>query len=153
MKHNNNLKRIRKEHYLTTQELANVIGISRQFITTIENGYRPIPKKLALKLANYFNISVDALYGVDSIKVATDVNVAFKNLIAHFRQTTICTEEQNKLFEIVEHLIDVDNAKNLEMFNYLLKMFPNFKNANISLNVVSSNSDLTVNFRKNNNGR
>lgn len=106
MKINNNLKKIRKEHNLTAQELAETIGVSRQFLSTMENGYRPIPKAVAKKLASYFNVSVDALYGLDSIKIATDITVAFKNLIDHFRQNTELVEKEKQLLKVIEHLIE-----------------------------------------------
>ncbi len=55
-----NLKVYRKLHNLTQAELGKKLGnFSRQNISNIENGHRPVSKVVAKKLAEIFDVSVE----------------------------------------------------------------------------------------------
>lgn len=55
-----NVKVYRDLHKLTQEELGKKLGnFSRQNISNIENGHRPISKTVAKKLAALFEVSVD----------------------------------------------------------------------------------------------
>lgn len=56
-----NLKEERKRQNLTVQLLANECGISRSFITLIENGRRLPGKKVIPKIANALNIKTSVV--------------------------------------------------------------------------------------------
>lgn len=58
----NTLKVHRAQHAITQEELANAIAVSRQSIHAIESGKFVPSTILALKLAHYFNVSVEALF-------------------------------------------------------------------------------------------
>ena len=63
MKLGNNLRRLRFDHgELSQQELANAVGVTRLTVHSIEKG-KFIPSTfLALKLARFFNTSVEDIF-------------------------------------------------------------------------------------------
>ena len=64
MKFNERLKQLRQQEGLTQRELAKSIEVGRTTISEYESG-KIVPKHEGLlKLANYFNVSVDYLTGV-----------------------------------------------------------------------------------------
>lgn len=58
-----NLIELRKEQKLTQSNMAEVLGISRQAYSNYEAGKRQPDNEILLKLAEYFNVSVDYLLG------------------------------------------------------------------------------------------
>lgn len=58
----NNVKRERAIKGVTQQELADVIGVSRQSIVAIEQGKYVPSTVLALKMAKYFEISAHEIF-------------------------------------------------------------------------------------------
>lgn len=61
----NQLKHYRETMKVNQTDLAKICGVSRQTISSIERGdYHP-SVVLALKLANYFNISVEELFSYE----------------------------------------------------------------------------------------
>jgi len=57
------LVELRKEKKLTQSDLAEVLGISRQAYSNYEAGKRQPDNETMLKLAEYFNVTVDYLLG------------------------------------------------------------------------------------------
>lgn len=58
----NNIRELRKEAGYTQEELADATGVSRQTIISIERG-RYIPSlPLALKIARFFECSMDDMF-------------------------------------------------------------------------------------------
>ncbi len=64
-----NLKTIRKSKGLTQTEVANHIGISQNNYSYWENGKVKIDNDSLKKLADYFNVSVDYILGIDETPV------------------------------------------------------------------------------------
>ena len=61
----NTVKQLRSERSLTQQQLAEGIGVIRQTIIAIEqNKYQP-SVVLALKLASFFQVSVESIFQID----------------------------------------------------------------------------------------
>lgn len=58
-----NLKKLREEKGISQQELADGVFVTVQMIWGIENGIKQPSLNLALALANYFDVSMDALVG------------------------------------------------------------------------------------------
>lgn len=57
------LKELRTEHYLTMEQLAKEISTTRATISNFENGQRKPSLDMVIKLADYFQISIDYLVG------------------------------------------------------------------------------------------
>ena len=58
----NNIEAIRKERNIRQEELARVLGVSRQTISSLENGrYNPsiLP---AYKIAKYFDMTIEEVF-------------------------------------------------------------------------------------------
>ncbi|QIL46768.1 helix-turn-helix transcriptional regulator [Vagococcus coleopterorum] len=58
----NNLNQLRKERQLNQAELADEMSVSRQTISSLESGRYNPSIDLAIKLACYFNVTVEELF-------------------------------------------------------------------------------------------
>lgn len=58
----NNLNQLRKERHLNQAELADEMSVSRQTISSLESGRYNPSIDLAIKLARYFNVTVEELF-------------------------------------------------------------------------------------------
>jgi len=56
------LKSIRENHKLTYQEVADKVGISKEYYWMIENGKRKLSYPLAVKIAAVFNKNPDEIF-------------------------------------------------------------------------------------------
>ncbi len=56
------LPQLRSEHRLTQEDLAGLLGVSRQTINSIETGRFEPSLSLALKIAAYFKRPVEAIF-------------------------------------------------------------------------------------------
>ena len=64
VKLNNRIRVFRAEHRLSQQDLADIIGVSRKTISTIEVG-RFIPSTIiALKIAKHFEVPVEEIFSL-----------------------------------------------------------------------------------------
>lgn len=55
------LKELRKQHNITQLKLAMDLGLNQNAISRYENGEREADYKTLIKLANYFDVSIDYL--------------------------------------------------------------------------------------------
>lgn len=58
----NKLEEIRKQRGIKQEELADAMGVSRQTISSLENGRYNPSVILAIKLARYFGTNVEELF-------------------------------------------------------------------------------------------
>ncbi|MBX2866658.1 helix-turn-helix transcriptional regulator [Candidatus Kaiserbacteria bacterium] len=63
---NNTVRTLRTERGVTQEDLAGAVGVSRQTIIAIEKGSYVPSVLLALKLATYFNVSVEDLFSYEA---------------------------------------------------------------------------------------
>ncbi len=61
----NKVHELRKSHKITQESLANMVGVTRQTIISIENGKYQASLLLALKLAKIFNVPVEEIFIVE----------------------------------------------------------------------------------------
>lgn len=59
-----NIARLRKEQQLTQVQLAQVLGISQQYMQAFEAGRRKVPSSMLPILADVLSVSVEELIGV-----------------------------------------------------------------------------------------
>ncbi|QIK70695.1 helix-turn-helix transcriptional regulator [Erysipelothrix sp. HDW6C] len=65
----NNLKQFRKQgKKLTQQEMADIVGVSRQSINAIEKGKFLPSITTALRIAEYFNVPVEEIFYLEDDK-------------------------------------------------------------------------------------
>lgn len=59
---NNRLEEIRKQNQITQEELATILEVSRQTISSLEKGRYNPSIILAFKIARYFNMSIEEIF-------------------------------------------------------------------------------------------
>ena len=67
----NRLKKLRQKSEMNQADLAKIIGVARTTIANYEQGLRFPQQKTLLRIANYFNISIDYLLGYDNNHIGT----------------------------------------------------------------------------------
>lgn len=58
----NRLEELRKEHGIKQEDLADVMEVSRQTISSLENGRYNPSILLAYKLAHYFGVTIEDIF-------------------------------------------------------------------------------------------
>ena len=61
------IEELRLLNKLTQQEVADVIGCQREVYRRYEKGTRELPFALAVRLANYYGVTLDYLAGRDIV--------------------------------------------------------------------------------------
>jgi len=62
----NTLRDIRKKRKITQEQLADLVGVSRQSINAIERGKYTPSTVLSLKISEIFNTSVNKIFELES---------------------------------------------------------------------------------------
>ena len=60
----NHIHKLRLQHKISQQELADAIGVSRKTISTVETGRFTPSAVIALKIAEYFAIPVEQVFAL-----------------------------------------------------------------------------------------
>lgn len=60
----NHIHKLRLQHKISQQELADAIGVSRKTISTVETGRFTPSVVIALKIAEYFAIPVERVFAL-----------------------------------------------------------------------------------------
>jgi len=111
---NKRIKSLRKESGHTQQQLAEKLGIKNQTVSCYESGEREPSYEIILKLADYFNVSVDYLLG------RTDVKTPNIDMIAIHKQTGLSEEAIKTLKENYENWPDNTFTKTLNVLIVML---------------------------------
>lgn len=87
------LKELRLENGLTRSELGSRLNVHPNTIANYENELREAPYALLIRLAEFFDVSVDYLLGIEGDKAAGPRNAhilskAEKELIARYRDSS-----------------------------------------------------------------
>lgn len=61
----NTIFRLRKQHKITQEELANKVGVTRQTINSIETGKYIASLPLAFKIAKFFDMSIEEIFSIE----------------------------------------------------------------------------------------
>ena len=61
----NIISQLRKENKITQEELANEVGVTRQTITSIENGKYIASLPLAFKIAKFFEMKIEEVFTME----------------------------------------------------------------------------------------
>jgi transcriptional regulator with XRE-family HTH domain len=108
------LKNLRDEKGLSQVELAKILNISRQSVGNYENGLRfPNDEKLIIKIADYFNVSIDYLFG--------KTNIRNFNIIIKEDEETYC--KKNSALENLFHELDKLSPETIKKITYTIKLF------------------------------
>ncbi len=104
-----NLKLLRKEQGLTLDQLAMQLGLTRQVLSRYERGERQADYSTLIKIAKYFDVSVDYLLGNSTYYYPDlvrgrkgDFTTLEEDLITLFRR--LPAQTQDYVFGIVKSL-------------------------------------------------
>lgn len=64
----NRIKELRKVNKLSQGELADIVGTTRQTITSIEVGKYTASLGLAYKIAHYFNLTIEEVFDFSDLE-------------------------------------------------------------------------------------
>jgi len=71
------VKQLRKQKHLTGEQLGNILGITKTGISYWENGKSVPDNEMLLKLADFFDVSIDYLLGNTDIETKVDKNTYY----------------------------------------------------------------------------
>lgn len=91
------LKTLRKNNKITQTELAYHLGIKQTTLVNYENANRKIPLYIAVKIAGYFNVSLDSI-----ISNNLQADSEFKHII-------FTENETNEINEYVKYVLHKRN--------------------------------------------
>ncbi len=99
MEYKLNLKSIRKKKNCNQKDIADVLNIDRSVYTKYENGYELIPIKHLIKFCDFFNVSIDYIFGLTSQNNITYFNNFIDSQIVglhlkEFRKENKLTQEK-----------------------------------------------------------
>lgn len=80
----NNLERIRKDKKVSQARLAKALGVTQQMISNYEKGLSSPNIEVLIKIADFFNISIDFLVGH---KVKEDVSLSPQSRLVHYKES------------------------------------------------------------------
>ena len=95
------VKQLRKNKHLTGEQLGNILGITKTGISYWENGRSVPDNEMLLKLADFFDVSIDYLLGKTDIETKIDNSTYYGDYD-----------------EVVEYL--KDNPEHLDVYKRIL---------------------------------
>lgn len=77
--HYRRLRDLREDHDLTQEQLVAILGMHKTTYTNYEQGKREIPFALVIRLAQFYNVSIDYIAGLSN----TPAPLSGKNIYQH----------------------------------------------------------------------
>ena len=96
MNFSDNLKKIRKEHNLSQEQIAEQLGVSRQSVSKWESGQAYPEMDKMLQLCRLFNLNIDELLNQDIKEVnntkqaKNNINKFIDDFLDYITKTLIC---------------------------------------------------------------
>lgn len=87
-----NLEHLRKDKNISQAKLGSTLGLTQQMISSYKSGTSSPNIDVLLKIANYFNVSLDTL--VDYSPHTPDENSAENRLLRYFQTLSAADKEQ-----------------------------------------------------------
>lgn len=66
------LKDLREDHDLKQSDVAEILGISQQYYQCYESGKNELPLRHGIKLAKFYNVSLDYIVGLSDVPWSID---------------------------------------------------------------------------------
>ncbi|MCH4891214.1 helix-turn-helix transcriptional regulator [Acidaminobacter sp. JC074] len=79
-KFSNRLKMLRKEKGLTQQEFGDIFHLNKSSISKYENGSQMPEADTLEKIADFFDVTVDFLFGRSEIRKTNDLHIALNTV-------------------------------------------------------------------------
>ena len=117
-----NLKKVRKEHKLTQQDIANVLGIDRSTYTFYETGKTSPSISTIYKLAEIYNVSIGYLLGVEEPKGEVRKKTVSMNVAAQGTDHIAFLDKDEQMLLMCYRIISDENkSKAIQMMKELAK--------------------------------
>ena len=106
----NRIKQLRLEKKLNQKELAEIIGIAQPTLSGWETGRTQIDYDNLIKLAKYFEVSLDTLLGADTAptqigeKIPKDLKKLLNEEEITLNGRMVSPEDKEKMLRIIEAL-------------------------------------------------
>ena len=110
-----NLKFLRKSANMTLQQLAEVLGTSNQVLSRYERCEREADYDMLVKIARFFNVSIDYLLGFKSATTPTSISLPL---------------DKKELIDIYDSLDEMHRVQVLEYARYFAERTQNTKRKN-----------------------
>lgn len=108
-----NLKKYRKEHKLSQEEFANILGISRTALRGYENGKNHPTSLILISMSNALNCSIDDLLGHN---ISNPINISSTENISNIREKIIYLDDLiKKTVKTHEELISSKKRTDLKL--------------------------------------
>lgn len=80
--YNNHIRTLRKRKNMTLKELGEIINVSESTISLYENGHREPDFETLIKIAKYFNVTIDYLLGNETVdlKISNEIQILYDQL-------------------------------------------------------------------------
>lgn len=109
----NRLKELRKENKLTQSDLGKILGVGKTTISMYENGNSTPNDEIKLKIAEYFDVSLDYLLCKSDVRNhnSIDSKEKIKTLVKDSGINTLAAHFEGESFS-KEDLDDIENFIN-----------------------------------------
>ena len=101
---NEKIKTIREKHDLTQRATAKILGISKSYYNYFETGERIMPIRRLNDFCNYFNVSLDYIFGFDNNSIVSKKNYQIDNKLIGSRIREIRLKNHLKQIELANIL-------------------------------------------------
>lgn len=105
------LAKSRAEKGITQESLAEAVGISTSYISLIENDQKKPSYSVLIKLANYFDVSIDYFFGTDTTE-AKDPSIKFI-------ENAFKSIDRDKRQNVISYLFQICGVKKFEKIPFL----------------------------------
>ena len=154
---NNILKQLRSDKNLTQEGLAEKLNVTKGAVAMWETGKREPDTKMLIRIASFFDISIDYLLGYNKSKTEYEKNTAKENLNNNYKENNLSKNISCEYIDNIENNIpdeSLDIINKLDVFEtpYILQR-KSFKDANnqtyyifaISYSVTINNKTINQN--------
>lgn len=121
----NNLKYLRAKHNLNQNDLAYKIGVSRQTISNYENGSRYPDFVVLVKIAEFFNCSIDELVfhntpiNISSLNNLSEIDLLIKKFNTNLNFLDTLKKNKSELEDLYKSIPKrIDTLKSLDKITY-----------------------------------
>lgn len=106
----NNLAVIRDMLNFTQEQMAEMLGVSREMYRNYERGLNPLPLARALLVANEFNCSIDYIYRLSDKDIRTDQFMVDIRDIISFENNTISIKISDSYWKYLSERNNILNS-------------------------------------------
>lgn len=153
-----NLKTLRKSNNLTQKDLGEKIGLTKQAISYFEKGTRMPDLYTTIKIANFFNCSIDSLIFSES-KIDKLKSVSSLKKVDTYTNQDIVTaiNELDKVSHLTDYLktlltnITNKESRPIDNVEFSNELSINVENNIVNFNEYKQSNSIDIDFYKNNN--